>query len=92
MALMLTPLVFLLGHVAVPQELSLLSARHGWADGRPGWLHLLGLIPIGAGFSGLIWCLRLHFVGARGSLVLPWDMVDKSTSPLQRHFRLDVRQ
>ena len=66
-ALILTPLVFLLGHVAVPQELSLLSTRHGWALGRPGWLNLLGLIPIGAGFAGLVWCLRLHFVGARGS-------------------------
>ena len=67
MALILTPVMFLLGHVAVPQELSLLSARHGWAHGRPGWLNLLGLIPIGTGFSGLVWCLRLHFVGARGS-------------------------
>jgi len=67
MALILTSVVFLLGHVAAPQELSLLSARHGWADGEPGWLNLLGLIPIGTGFSGLVWCLRLHFVGARGS-------------------------
>jgi len=67
MALILTPVVFLLGHVAVPQALSQLSARHGWAHGRPGWLNLLGLIPIGAGFAGLVWCLRLHFVGARGS-------------------------
>ncbi len=67
MALILTPVVFLLGHVAVPQELSLLSARHGWAHGRPGWLNLLGLIPIGAGFAGLVWCFRMHFVGARGS-------------------------
>ena len=67
MALILTPVAFLLGHVAAPQKLSLLSARHGWAQGEPGWLNLLGLIPIGTGFSGLVWCLRLHFVGARGS-------------------------
>jgi hypothetical protein len=43
------------------------STRHGWAHGRPGRRNLLGLIPIGAGSAGLVWCLRLHFVGARGS-------------------------
>ncbi len=67
MALILTPVVFLLGHVAVPQELSQLSARQGWTHRGPGWLNLLGFIPIGAGFAGLVWCLRLHFFGARGS-------------------------
>ncbi len=67
MALILTPVVFLLGHVAVPQELSLLSARHGWAHGRPGGLNLLGLILIGIGAAGLFWCARLHFVASRGS-------------------------
>jgi protein-S-isoprenylcysteine O-methyltransferase Ste14 len=82
MALILTPVVFLLGHVAVPQVLSEFSARHGWAHGGPGWLNLLGLIPIGAGFAGLVWCLRLHFVGTGNSfetegtqnyLVVPWE-------------------
>jgi len=66
-AFLLTPVVFVLGHVALPRQLSLLSARHGWADARPGRLNLLGLLPIGAGFAGLVWCLHLHFVGARGS-------------------------
>src|SRR5207248_10577817 len=42
MALILTPVMFLLGHVALPQALSEFSARHGWAHGRPGWLNLLG--------------------------------------------------
>ena len=67
MALILTPVVLLLGHVAVPQQLSLLSARHGWAHGGPGWLNLLGLIPIGAGAAFLVWCFRLHFVSGRDS-------------------------
>ncbi len=40
MALILTPVVFLLGHVAVPQELSRLAARHGWTHGHPGCLRL----------------------------------------------------
>jgi protein-S-isoprenylcysteine O-methyltransferase Ste14 len=67
MALILTPVVFVLGHVAVPQELSLLSTRHGWAHGRPGWLNRLGLLPIVGGFAGLVWCLRQHFVASGGS-------------------------
>ncbi len=33
-------MVFLLGHVAVPQELSRLAARHGWTHGHPGCLRL----------------------------------------------------
>jgi protein-S-isoprenylcysteine O-methyltransferase Ste14 len=67
MALILMPMVFLLGHIAVPQELSLLSARHGWAHGRPRGLNLLGLILIGIGAAGLYWCARLHFVASNGS-------------------------
>src|SRR5438876_1645465 len=67
MALILTPMVFLLGHVAVPKELSLLSARHGWAQRGPRWLNLFGLIPLGVGAAGLVWCLRLHFVVSGGS-------------------------
>jgi protein-S-isoprenylcysteine O-methyltransferase Ste14 len=67
MALTLTPVVFLLGHVAVPQELSRLAARRGWAHGRPGGLNLLGLILIGIGGASLFWCARLHFVASGGS-------------------------
>ena len=67
MALLLTPVVVLLGHVAVPRELSSLSARHGWARGRPGRLNLPGLILVGIGVAGLSWCARLHFGAARGS-------------------------
>jgi len=67
MALVLTPVVFLLGHVALPEALSEFSARHGWAGGRPGWLNLLGLLLIAGGFAGLAWCLRLHFVGTADS-------------------------
>ena len=67
LALILTPMVFLIGHVAVPQELSRLSARHGWVHGRPGGLNLPGLILIGIGGAGLFWCARLHFVASGDS-------------------------
>jgi protein-S-isoprenylcysteine O-methyltransferase Ste14 len=67
MALILAPVVLLLAHVALPQQLSLLSARHGWANGEPGWLNLLGVIPIGAGAAFLVWSLCLHFVAVRDS-------------------------
>ena len=61
MALILTPVVLLLGHVVVPQQLSLLSSRHGWAEEKPGWFNLLGLIPIGAGAAFLVRCFRSAF-------------------------------
>ncbi len=71
-ALILTPVVFLLGHVAVPQELSLLSARHGWIHGHPGRRNLLGLILIGIGGASLFWCARLHFVCCAGYFEYPF--------------------
>ena len=75
MALILTPVVLLLGHVVVPQQLSLLSARHGWANGGPGWLNLLGLIPIGAGaaFSVAVLAGTVVIWGSVGMLVVPWE-------------------
>jgi protein-S-isoprenylcysteine O-methyltransferase Ste14 len=59
-AIIMTPVVLLLGHVVVPHQLSLLSARHGWAHGMPGWLNLLGVIPIAAGAAFLVWCFRVR--------------------------------
>jgi len=67
MALILTPVMFLLAHVAVPRKLSLLSTRHGWAHGRPGRRNLLALILIGIGTACISWCARLHFVASPGS-------------------------
>ena len=67
MALILTLVLFLLAHVVVPRELSLLSTRHGWAHGRPGRRNLLALILIGIGAAGISWCARLHVVASPGS-------------------------
>jgi protein-S-isoprenylcysteine O-methyltransferase Ste14 len=67
MALILTSVMFLLAHVAVPRELSLLSTRHGWDHGRPGRRNLLALILIGIGAACISWCARLHFVASPGS-------------------------
>jgi protein-S-isoprenylcysteine O-methyltransferase Ste14 len=70
MALILTPVLFLLAHVVVPRELSSLSTRHGWAHERPGRRNLLALILIGIGAACIAWCARLHFVASRGSFEL----------------------
>jgi len=67
MALILTLVLFLLAHVVVPRELSLLSTRHGWAHGRPGRRNLLALILIGIGAAGISWCARLPVVASPGS-------------------------
>lgn len=50
-AFLLTPVVFVLGHVALPRQLSLLSARHGWADARPGRLNLLHFVGARGSFE-----------------------------------------
>jgi len=52
----------LLVHNVVPWGLSLLSARYGWMEGRPGLGNLLSLILIGAGLTGVVWTMALHFV------------------------------
>src|SRR5215510_10437231 len=67
MALVLTPVQLLLLHVVLPEALSELSARHGWVGESPGWLNLLGLPLLAAGGAWLVWCVRLHYVGAAGS-------------------------
>jgi protein-S-isoprenylcysteine O-methyltransferase Ste14 len=69
-ALILLPVLFLLAHVAVPRELSVISKRHGWAHGRPGRRNLPGLLLIGIGTVGLIWCARLHVVASPGPIEL----------------------
>jgi protein-S-isoprenylcysteine O-methyltransferase Ste14 len=53
--------LFLLGHVAAPWGLSLLSTRHGWVDGRPGPWNLLALSLVAAGIAGTLWLVALHF-------------------------------
>jgi protein-S-isoprenylcysteine O-methyltransferase Ste14 len=70
MALILTPVLFLLAHVAMPRELSLHSTRRGWDHGRPGRLNWLGLIFIGIGAAGVLWCTRLHFLASHDSFEL----------------------
>jgi protein-S-isoprenylcysteine O-methyltransferase Ste14 len=53
----LVPLV----HVAGPWWVSSLTTRHGWVAGRPGLWNLFGLVPVLAGFVGVIWSLIRHY-------------------------------
>ncbi len=62
-------LAFLLLHIAAPWGLSLLSARHGWVDGRPGPWNLIALIPVVAGIGGTFWIIALHFRASPGSFL-----------------------
>src|SRR5262245_1469241 len=50
-----------LGHIGVPWAASLLAMRHGWTAGRPATWNIAGLVPCAVGFTGLVWCLRMHF-------------------------------
>jgi protein-S-isoprenylcysteine O-methyltransferase Ste14 len=53
----LLPLV----HAGIPWALSHLTPHYGWAEGRPGFRNLLGLIPITLATICLIWLMILHF-------------------------------
>jgi protein-S-isoprenylcysteine O-methyltransferase Ste14 len=46
-----------LAHGVLPWALSLLTTRHGWAEGHPALWNLLGLIPVAAGTAVLVWDL-----------------------------------
>ncbi len=50
--------------VGVPLELSRLDKRHGWSDGRPGPVNLVGLLPLGAGAALLLWAMSSHYRAA----------------------------
>lgn len=49
-------------HIVLPWGIALLSARHGWVEGRPGMWNLLSLIPVVAGIACILWTMVLHFV------------------------------
>ncbi len=44
-----------------PYGVSLLSVRHHWQGGHPGWLNYAGLIGVAGGGLILSWVLLLHF-------------------------------
>src|SRR5437764_5094202 len=70
MVLLSLPVMFLLVHVALPWGISLLSTRHGWANGRPGRRNLLALILVGVGTACITWCARLHVGASPGTFEL----------------------
>ena len=59
LAFVLAPLAWLiaipLAHGVVPWAFSLSTPRYGWMEGNPRLWHLLGLIPVLIGASGLVW-------------------------------------
>jgi protein-S-isoprenylcysteine O-methyltransferase Ste14 len=66
---------FWLLHITVPQHLSLVSRRYGWAGGRPGIWNLPRLICVMAGIAWLAWATFAHFVNAPGGW--EWERTPK---------------
>jgi protein-S-isoprenylcysteine O-methyltransferase Ste14 len=65
-----------LAHGVVPWALSRLAPRYGWTAGYPGTWNWLGLIPIAAGTSVLIWIFasglaRVHELPERVQILPP---------------------
>jgi len=48
---------------AVPLGLSALADRRGWDDG-PNFINLLGLVPLAAGVTTIVWVLSTHWKAA----------------------------
>lgn len=60
LVLLSTPIAFLIVHVGAPWAVSLLSARHGWIDGRPGPWNLVALAVVAIGSAVIWWGAGLH--------------------------------
>ena len=48
-------------HVAIPCALARRGPRVGWRTGRAKLANRLGLIPVGIGAAGLVWCYVVHY-------------------------------
>jgi protein-S-isoprenylcysteine O-methyltransferase Ste14 len=59
-AVLSTPVLFVLVHVLLPYAISQLSTHHGWIGPRPGWWNLLGLVAVAGGAAGVAWGAGLH--------------------------------
>ena len=64
--------LFIIVWGVIPWALSLLTTRYGWVAGRPGVWNWLGIIPLGAGITGSLWTLVLHFRGSQEGL--EWEL------------------
>lgn len=45
----------------LPIRIASRGRRVGWGAGRPGPFNRLGLVVLGLGASGLVWCLASHY-------------------------------
>jgi protein-S-isoprenylcysteine O-methyltransferase Ste14 len=55
------PVLIVVCHGVVPQLVSLLTARHGWVEGRPGIWNVGGLLLVILGSALLIAVFATHF-------------------------------
>jgi protein-S-isoprenylcysteine O-methyltransferase Ste14 len=50
-----------IGHGVVPWATSILTVRHGWVDGLPGWWNRFGSVPIVGCVALLVWTAVVGF-------------------------------
>ena len=53
-----------MGYVVAPLVIARRGRRHGWKNGRPGALNLLGTLPLAAGAALLGWAIASHYDAA----------------------------
>ena len=66
------PLALIVWEV-LPWAISLLTSRHGWTAGHPGFWNLIGLILVPVGTAGLIWGLQLHSAQSPAGIEMELD-------------------
>ena len=66
------PLALIVWEV-IPWAISLLTSRHGWMAGRPGFWNLIGLILVPIGTAGLIWGVWLHSAQSPAGIEMELD-------------------
>jgi protein-S-isoprenylcysteine O-methyltransferase Ste14 len=59
-------------HAGLPWLLARVGPRYGWADGAPALANLLGLVPIAAGATLLVWVMPLHLARTPERVKLEW--------------------
>lgn len=59
--------------LVLPVTIARRDRRRGWDEGRSGRWNRLGLVPLGVGTAGLMWCMLAHY--------RPGETVEVSLTP-----------
>ena len=73
--------------VLLPVAIGRRDRRRGWTGGRPGLPNRVGVVPLGLGAAGLLWCMVAHYrPGATVAVSLvPEDLIGSGPYEFSRN-------